>query len=538
MSNISLANIESTGQGDFLHRVWQEACRHIEIEEFAATAAALLAESVPLRELAIYELNEGSRLVTKVARALSQRVTAFSIERSRCSQDRTSALAKWTGRAQLLDYESLEAVEPEVAAALSVRSMQALVGGLRSPHDVAGLVVFEPLSEAGFAEGHRMLLAKLLDPIGTALENNHRLRTLGEQTKHAEQEKEGLLAKLGRSDAREPVVGSDGGLRAVFERIERVCDSDLPILILGETGSGKEVLAREIHQRSSRADGPFIRVNCGAIAPELIDSELFGHEKGSFTGATGQRRGWFERAHGGSLFLDEVGELPLAAQVRLLRILQDGMLSRVGGESDFMVDVRVIAATHRDLPAMIQDGRFREDLWYRLATFPVVLPPLRERQQDIAALASHFARRAAKRFGLKLCLPSAGDLLLLSNYPWPGNVRELAAVIDRAAILGGGERLEIGTALGTGVEAPRRPETANPARTHVATPGRNAHDGDAFPTLDEAMRQHISAALARTAGRIDGPHGAARILDINPHTLRARMRKLGVNWTQFKARAD
>jgi len=529
--------MESNGQGEFLHRVWQEACRHIEIEEFAHTVAGLIADALALRELAIYELNEGGRVLTKVARAVPRRETAFSVERSRCSPDRAGAIARWAGTGCLSDYETLEASDPDVAGGLAVRALNALVGGLHSPHGITGLVVFEPSDEdRGFDDDARALFGKLLDPIGTALENNHRLRTLGEQAKHAEQEKEGLLAKLGRGEGREPVIGADGGLRAVFERIERVCESDLPILILGETGSGKEVLAREIHQRSPRADGPFIRVNCGAIAPELIDSELFGHEKGSFTGATSQRRGWFERAHGGSLFLDEVGELPLAAQVRLLRILQDGMLSRVGGETDFKVDVRVIAATHRDLPAMIQDGRFREDLWYRLATFPVVLPPLRERQQDIAALAGHFARRAAKRFGLKLCLLSAGDLLLLSNYAWPGNVRELAAVIDRAAILGGGERLDIATALGAGVAAPSRVAAAGDARAGASRPLRRAHEEDSFPTLDEAMRQHISAALARTHGRIDGPHGAARILDINPHTLRARMRKLGVDWGQFKAR--
>ncbi|HMM76865.1 MAG TPA: sigma-54-dependent Fis family transcriptional regulator [Gammaproteobacteria bacterium] len=532
-----LSKIGPQEQAEFLNRVWQEACRHIEIEEFAQTVAGLIAEASSLRELAIYELNEGSRVLTRIARAVPRREIGYSIDRSRCSPERTAAIARWAGMAQLSDYARLESAQPAVAGGLAVRSPSTIVGGLKSPHGIVGLVAFEPSDEDGFDEAVQALFSKLLDPIGTALENNHRLRTLGEQAKHAEQEKEGLLAKLGRTEGREPVIGADGGLRAVFARIERVCESDLPILILGETGSGKEVLAREIHQRSPRADGPFIRVNCGAIAPELIDSELFGHEKGSFTGATSQRRGWFERAHGGSLFLDEVGELPLAAQVRLLRILQDGVLSRVGGETDFKVDVRVIAATHRDLPAMIQDGRFREDLWYRLATFPVVLPPLRERPQDIAALAGHFARRAAKRFGLKLCLPSAGDLLLLSNYAWPGNVRELAAVIDRAAILGGGERLEIATALGAGVGPSTR--VASPAEVRTGAPRpRKTQEEDGFPTLDEAMRQHISAALARTHGRIDGPHGAARILDINPHTLRARMRKLGVDWSQFKARPE
>jgi len=516
---------------DFLHRIWQEACRHIEIEEFAGTVALLLAELLPLRELSIFELNEGTRTLTKLARAQPGRQLPFTLERARCPAARAAAVANWAATVAITPNDELARSEPEVAAALAVIGPDALVGGLRSPHGITGAVVFQLAPGTEFDRRARELLGKALDPFSTALENNHRLRTLGEQAKSAEAEKEGLLTRLGRSEIKDAVIGADGGLRPVFERIERVCDSDLPILILGETGSGKEVLAREVHQRSSRADGPFIRVNCGAIAPELIDSELFGHEKGSFTGATGQRRGWFERAHGGTLFLDEVGELPPAAQVRLLRVLQDGILQRVGGEADFQVDVRVIAATHRDLPAMIQDGRFREDLWYRLATFPVVLPPLRERQQDIAELASHFAKRASNRFGLKLCLPTAQDLILLGNYPWPGNVRELAAVIDRAVILGGGERLEIAKSLGS---APTTVSNEAPAAARASTlpqPGEHT-----FPTLDEAMRQHIGAALARTNGRIDGPHGAARLLDINPHTLRARMRKLGVDWLQFKVR--
>lgn len=521
----------ATEYDDFFHRVWQEACRHIEIDQFASTVAELLAAFEPLRCLSIYEFNETTRQLSLVVRARPGHPSDSSISRIRCPPDAAAAFELWCAQTALLTRDTLVSQLPAIALRLESDAPDTLYGSLRSPHGIIGAFALEPRPGSPFGEVTRAVLARLRDPFSTALENNHRLRTLGEQAKHAEQEKEGLLAKLGRSEVHEPVIGADAGLRAVFERIERVCDSDLPILILGETGSGKEVLAREIHQRSSRAEGPFVRVNCGAIAPELLDSELFGHEKGSFTGATSQRRGWFERAHGGSLLLDEVGELPLPAQVRLLRILQDGVLSRVGGEHEFKVDVRVIAATHRDLPAMIQDGRFREDLWYRLATFPVVLPPLRERQQDIAALAGHFARRAARRFGLKLCLPSAGDLRLLSSYPWPGNVRELAAVIDRAVILGGGERLDIGTALGAGTVGRIAPSPTPVQRV-------NAAGTATFPTLDEAMREHICAALAHTSGRIDGPHGAARILDINPHTLRARMRKLGVNWGQFKTRAE
>jgi transcriptional regulator with GAF, ATPase, and Fis domain len=302
--------------------------------------------------------------------------------------------------------------------------------------------------------------------------------------------------------------------------VELVARSDAPVLILGETGTGKEVVARAVHTRSRRAAGPFLRVNCGAIPPELIDSELFGHERGSFTGAVAQRKGWFERADGGTLFLDEVGELPAAAQVRLLRVLQDGSLQRVGGQQQLAVDVRVVAATNRDLAAMVQAGAFRADLWYRIAVFPIHLPALRERIEDIAALATHFAMQAAKRLGLAPQTPSAADIGLLSRYAWPGNVRELASVMERAAILGDGRRLEVARALGAAPEAPA------PVAAPVA-----AQPAD---TLDSAMARHIEAALAKTYGRIEGPFGAARLLGINPHTLRARMRKLGVEWRRYR----
>jgi transcriptional regulator with GAF, ATPase, and Fis domain len=302
----------------------------------------------------------------------------------------------------------------------------------------------------------------------------------------------------------------------------------VPVLILGETGSGKEVVARAIHVRSRRANAPFLRVNCGAIPAGLLDSELFGHERGSFTGAAALRKGWFERADGGTLFLDEVGELPPPAQVRLLRILQDGSLERVGGQRTLHVDVRIVAATHRDLSAMVAEGSFREDLWYRIAVFPIELPPLRERPEDVPALANHFALRAATRFGTPPRIPSPEEMELLVAYPWPGNVRELGSVIERAVILGNGERLEVAKALGVAPPAGRTPTARAEARP------RAARESDAFPTLDEAMARHIEAALARTRGRIEGPAGAAELLGINPHTLRARMRKLRVDWRSFR----
>jgi transcriptional regulator with GAF, ATPase, and Fis domain len=270
-----------------------------------------------------------------------------------------------------------------------------------------------------------------------------------------------------------------------------------------------------------------LRVNCGAIPPELIDSELFGHEKGSFTGAVAVRKGWFERADGGSLFLDECGELPPAAQVRLLRILQDGSFERVGGERQLTAHVRVVAATHRDLHALVREGKFREDLWYRIAVFPIDLPPLRERRGDIPALAAHFALRAARRLGTRPLVPTAEDVELLVGYPWPGNVRELSAVMERAAILGDGRSLEVARALGV---AARR--EAPPPGGRDEGPGAEA-PAELLP-LDAAAARHIERALLRTRGRVEGPHGAARLLGINPHTLRARMRKLGVDWRRFR----
>jgi transcriptional regulator with GAF, ATPase, and Fis domain len=226
--------------------------------------------------------------------------------------------------------------------------------------------------------------------------------------------------------------------------------------------------------------------------------------------------------------LDECGELSLPAQVRLLRVLQDGSLQRVGGEKQIHVDVRVIAATHRDLQSMVTEGRFREDLWYRLAVFPVRLPPLRERTDDIPALAAHFARAAAKRFGLPTCEVTREDLALLQAYEWPGNVRELISVIERASLLGEGKSLAVAAALGA--VPPRLRSTTKPVEDH-------GDEDDEFYTLDQAMARHIEAALERTRGRIEGTSGAAELLGINPHTLRARMRRLAVDWQRFRGPA-
>ncbi|MBN1557219.1 MAG: sigma-54-dependent Fis family transcriptional regulator [Lentisphaerae bacterium] len=369
------------------------------------------------------------------------------------------------------------------------------------------------------------LLDALVEPLSAAFSNDRQLKDVAVLRAAAEARSESLLNRLGRREPGEVIIGVASGLREVMERVALVSRTDAPVLIFGETGSGKEVVARAIHGRSRRVQGPFIRVNCGAIPHELIDSELFGHEHGAFTGAVKTRKGWFERADGGTLLLDEVAELPPPAQVRLLRVLQDGRIVRVGGHEAIHVNVRIIAATHRDLAAMTARGDFREDLWYRLAVFPLVLPPLRNRRDDIAPLARHFAERAARRFGLPVCPPSTADVRLLSAYDWPGNVRELAAVMDRAAILGDGAGLAVAQALGApgpGVGGPARGGEA------VSAPPRGA---EALRPLDEAIREHIRTALRAAGGRVEGPRGAARLLQVNPNTLRSKMRRLGVRRT-------
>ena len=343
-------------------------------------------------------------------------------------------------------------------------------------------------------------------------------------------------AQLINGDVRageERLIGGDTGLAAVMARARLVARSNAPVLLFGETGTGKEIIARAIHEDSSYRSGPFRRVNCGAVAPELIDSELFGHEQGAFTGAVTRHKGWFEQAAGGTLFLDEVGELSLPAQVRLLRVVQDGEVVRVGGERPVHVDVRIVAATHRDLPAMVEAQTFREDLYYRLSVFPIVIPPLRDRPSDIRAFAEYFAERAADRFGVRPVAVSDEDVRMLTEYRWPGNVREMAAVMDRAVLIGQGRALSVATALGReplATTAPRRPPTSRDVGS-----GTPSHDAPVrIEPLDIVVRRHIEAALRETRGRVEGPHGAARLLEVNPHTLRARMRKLRIRWNDFR----
>ena len=321
----------------------------------------------------------------------------------------------------------------------------------------------------------------------------------------------------------ERLIGGETGLAAVMARAEMVARSAAPVLLFGETGTGKEIIARAIHEHSTFRNGPFRRVNCGAIAPELIDSELFGHEAGCVHRRLDAAQGLVRAGRRRHALPRRGRRAGAPAQVRLLRVVQDGEVVRVGGERPVRVNVRIVAATHRDLPAMVEAQTFREDLYYRLAVFPIVIPPLRDRPSDIRAFAEYFAERAANRFGLRPVAVSDDDVQLLAEYRWPGNVREIAAVMDRAVLIGQGQSLNVTAALGLSP----RPSQSSPVSRETATSA-------GIEPLDTVIRRHIEVALGATQGRVEGPHGAARLLRINPHTLRARMRKLKIDWKAFR----
>ena len=511
-----------------LLEVWREACRHIELSESLDRSAAILRRRLPLDAIWIRRIDVAAGELETAAMARSGGAESPAPGRVELAQRDLERLLAWCRRGEVAHLPAARMHDRLPGLLAPGQEGDVLAGPLASEDGPLGIVALLARPPRAFRQEHAELLAALLEPFAVALENDRRLREMKTLREAAEADRLSLLARLGRKELAETIVGIEGGLRPVMDRVERVARLDVPVLILGETGSGKEVVARAIHTRSRRASAPFHRVNCGAIPAGLIDSELFGHERGSFTGAVTDRKGWFERADGGTLFLDEIGELPLEAQVRLLRVIQDGTLERVGGQRPIPVDVRIVAATHRDLHAMISEQRFREDLWYRIAVFPIHLAPVRDRVEDIPALATHFALRAATRFGTPPLVPTPDDLDLLVRYPWPGNVREVAAVMERAVILSDGHRLEVARALGP---LPPPAATASPA---VANAPIALAAAEPALRLDAAMAGHIEAALARTHGRIEGEHGAALLLGINPHTLRARMRKLGVDWRRYR----
>jgi formate hydrogenlyase transcriptional activator len=316
------------------------------------------------------------------------------------------------------------------------------------------------------------------------------------------------------------IVGESAVLKAVLEEVRLVAPTDSTVLILGETGTGKELIARAIHARSKRSTRPFIRVNCAAIPPSLIVSELFGYEKGAFTGALQRRLGRFEVANHGTIFLDEIGELPMETQIALLRVIQEREFERVGSSQPISVDVRIIAATNRDLNAAVTAGTFRQDMFYRLSVFPVQMPSLRERADDIPLLVDYLIERYAKKAGKRISSVKEGTIEMLQAYEWPGNVRELQNVIERAVILCAGDTLSV-----------------NETWLKRATPRLSSLTAPLIATLADREREVIEAALADSQGRISGPSGAAAKLGIPRQTLDSKIANLQISKSRFKVQS-
>lgn len=410
-----------------------------------------------------------------------------------------------------------DAVKDEIFAVVAERyqwsKSSIIVGRLMIENKFVGSLIVRANGKGRYSENDAALWALINEPAAVALANSRRYLELMKLKELLADDSKYFQNELRRGFSEE-IVGAEFGLKGVMEQILKVSPLSSPVLLIGETGTGKELVANAIHSFSPRHNGPLIKVNCGAIPDTLIDSELFGHEKGAFTGAVAQQRGRFERAHRGTIFLDEVSELPLNAQVRLLRVLQEKEIERVGGAQRVTIDVRVVSATNKNLKKLVDEKAFRDDLYYRLCVFPIHIPPLKERNLDIPALVEYFLRKKAKEIGLHFIpklLP--GTIEALAEYDWPGNVRELSNAIERAIIIHEGKPLSFEDIIGlpghSGGETRLRSAVAN-------------------LTLSEMEADHIRQALEKTGGRIEGARGAAALLGMNPGTLRHRMRKLKI----------
>jgi formate hydrogenlyase transcriptional activator len=356
------------------------------------------------------------------------------------------------------------------------------------------------------------VLGIFADQAAMAIKSAFLFRELERHRERLEVENEYLQDELRLDSGFDNVIGKSAALRSVLRKVRQVSPVETTVLLTGETGTGKELIARAIHDASPRKTRPLIKINCGAIPGGVIESELFGHEKGSFTGAIQQRIGRFELADKGTLFMDEVGELPLDTQVKLLRVLQEQEFERVGSTKPIRVDVRLISATNRDVDKEVAEGRFRADLFYRLNVFPIRIPPLRERPEDIPLLVDYFLAQFQRKLAKSLKRVDEAGMEQLQRYAWPGNIRELQNVLERACVLASGPVVSL----------------AEPLRASTSTPVSGMRSVEPMTTLEESERAHIRRALRAADGKVHGPNGAAELLGINPSTLRSRMEKLGI----------
>jgi len=509
---------------DFFREGTRRICSSLEIEKSLSSCLEFIRQYMPADFAALLIMNSDLGVLDMIAYAgTKENRVPLTITLTPESRNNYQDLMRHMDRLSRVYIINQISDHPLIGSILVNARLQddiVLVMCLQIDAQILGFVAIGNNSQIGYTQTHADLLSQLNDPFAIAFSNHLHYRELSRLKDRLMDDNRYFQKELQRRVGEE-VIGTNFGLRQVMELVRHVAPQSSPVILLGETGTGKELIANTIHNLSTRKDGPLIKVNCGAIPESLMDSELFGHEKGAFTGAVAQKRGRFERAHKGTIFLDEIGELPLNAQVRLLRVLQEKEIERVGGIHPIPVDIRVIAATHRNLENMVREKTFREDLYFRLCVFPIVIPPLRERSEDIPALVHHFVQEKVREMGLA-AIPSISprSLARLMSYSWPGNVRELQNVIDRALILSEGESLMFDNLNGSAKipdHAPSAPQT------------------DGFTGFDEAVSGYILRVLRGTNGKILGEKGAARLLDINPSTLRKKIKKLGITFDRNKA---
>ncbi|MGO9018817.1 MAG: sigma 54-interacting transcriptional regulator [Syntrophobacteraceae bacterium] len=499
---------------EFFREATVRVCGSLEIERALWRCFVYIRDFVPATEVYLNYYDRSLGAIRFYATANEEGGRRLNLHVPLPPETRALIEQTWGSDILLVEHAEDHPITKAVRRTLDVPDFATILMPLELEGTLVGVVAFPAVGKNPYGPVHLRLLSLLMEPFAIAFSNSLRYQQLLDLQELLADDNRYLRDELLRAAGGEEIVGSDLGLKGVMEMVRTVAPLASPVLLLGETGVGKEVVANAIHQLSPRKDGPFIKVNCGAIPGGLLDSELFGHEKGAFTGALAMKRGRFERARGGTIFLDEVGELSLDAQVRFLRVLQEKEIERIGSTTSIKVNIRVVAATHRNLEAMVAERTLRSDLYYRLKVFPISIPPLREHKADIPALVHHFMKKKSRAFGFPyIPVPAPGAMDLLMVHDWPGNVRELENAVERALILSKEQTVSF-----EDLNVPVKGEAH--ARTHDAP-------ADTV-SLDEAMSLHIKKVLKLTGGRVDGDRGAARILGINPATLRHRMRKLSI----------
>ncbi len=499
-------------ENKFFREVSVRICGSLEIEKALSSCFEFLQEVMPVDELmlVVYDRELGSTTITAIADASGGRSCSEHTPLPACLRREFEEVEAHIRTRRINAFD--DPIVSYVARRRHWEESSLLVNRLIVDGQYIGALAARVSGRDRYTDRHLHLWALVNEPSAIALTNNQQYREISRLKDLLADDKSYLEEEL-RKGSGVRLVGGEFGLKRVMEGVRLVAPLMSPVLITGQTGTGKELIANAIHDLSPRREGPLIKVNCGAIPETLIDSELFGYEKGAFTGAYEQKRGRFERANRGTIFLDEVSELPPAAQVRLLRVLQEKEIERVGGGTPMKIDVRIISATNRDLEEMVARGQLREDLFFRLNVFPILIPPLKERKTDIPALVHHFIEKKSRQ----MVLPSvptlaSGEIDRLMAYDWPGNVRELENAVERAIIVSRGKPISFRDIL-----------TAS--RSRVEETDTTEESGT---TLREGEAKQIRRALEKAMGKVSGPGSAAEILGINPGTLRHRMRKLGI----------